>query len=238
VRLTDIRGGVRATAGGDILIDMTAPASEDCSLRAGGDITCSIPSTLEADVQIISGSDIYVNITGRMERIRSMRHHFKIGSGTVGLSLKAGGDVRLSTSDEQVVQGNVTIGYEDLGGIGEQISRQVSESLGSVQLSQEISDKMNRRMQKAMRKAEARMQAAFERLKKREASFKDIEIDWKNRATVEREPVSPVETSYTDHPYEPVTDEERLMILRMVQDKKITIEQAEQLLEALDDQEG
>jgi dihydrofolate reductase len=36
---------------------------------------------------------------------------------------------------------------------------------------------------------------------------------------------------------EPVSDEERLLILRMVQEKKITIEQAEQLLEALDVQD-
>jgi hypothetical protein len=35
-------------------------------------------------------------------------------------------------------------------------------------------------------------------------------------------------------PHEAVGDEERMVILRMVEQKKITVEQAEQLLRALD----
>jgi hypothetical protein len=44
---------------------------------------------------------------------------------------------------------------------------------------------------------------------------------------VERPPTPP------EPPREPVSDEERLAILRMLEQKKITVEQAEQLLAAL-----
>ena len=37
---------------------------------------------------------------------------------------------------------------------------------------------------------------------------------------------------------EPVTEEERLVILRMLEQKKITMEQAEELLSALEDKES
>ena len=37
---------------------------------------------------------------------------------------------------------------------------------------------------------------------------------------------------------EPVSEEERLMILRMLEEKKITLEEADQLLSALEGQEG
>jgi hypothetical protein len=88
-------------------------------------------------------------------------------------------------------------------------------------------ERLARKMEAAARKAEQRAQAAERRRGSRGPSF-----SWPGAPQPPGAPFPPREQK------EPVTEEERLMILRMLEQKKISLEQAEQLLAALEGKGG
>ena len=82
------------------------------------------------------------------------------------------------------------------------------------------------RIEAAMRRAEAKARAAEVRARRGQANMQaNVNIGrWKWDFT----PAGPVQTSA------PISDDERLTILKMLQEKKISIEEAEKLLAALE----
>ena len=76
-----------------------------------------------------------------------------------------------------------------------------------------------------MRRAEEKMRSAEQR-----SMHMGIKVG-RFGATLERPSMPPVPPR---PPAEPVTDEERLTILKMLQDKKISLQDAEKLLSALE----
>jgi hypothetical protein len=88
-------------------------------------------------------------------------------------------------------------------------------------------ERLARKMEAAARKAEQRAQAAERRRGSRGFSF-----SWPGAPQPPGAPFTPREQK------EPVTEEERLMILRMLEQKKISLEQAEKLLAALEGKGG
>lgn len=107
---------------------------------------------------------------------------------------------------------------------GEKSSAQAQEKMRRAQ------EKLERKLEAARRRSELKAMAAERRA---QAAERRAEIG-KRRAWT----FSFKSTPKTQQPpVEPVTDEERLMILRMLEQKKITIEEAEALLAALEGQE-
>jgi hypothetical protein len=161
---------------------------------------------------------------------------FETGDGETTVALESGGDVILtgvSLSDEDLA--SVTSIDEELAGLGEELGKMGAElSVELSKLGTEIADKVNRQLRK-------KLSMSLSRMGKRAARGKRRRKSW----TVEREswfeqPRS--ETGFTvneaDEPEdEPVTDEERMLILRMVEEGKISAAEAERLLAALGDVE-
>lgn len=87
---------------------------------------------------------------------------------------------------------------------------------------QRAQEKINRKMAEVQRKAEQKAKAAERRSQQRERR------SWGTEAT----PMQPRASSISAS--DPISDEERLMILKMLEEKKITLEEAEQLLAALE----
>lgn len=90
--------------------------------------------------------------------------------------------------------------------------------------SKRAQEKLERKLAAAERKAERKARAAAAR----EARKQRARSDFKGHGVVITPP--PTRKAATD----PVSEEERLMILQMLQDQKINVEQAEQLLSALE----
>ncbi len=127
----------------------------------------------------------------------------------------------------------------------------LSISIGTAGLSEERVQQAQERLEKARQRASRRAGDAAQRAQaKLELKIAAIQrkAERKSRATVartarkerKRETVSRVSVMPPPPPYpppqppsNPVTDEERLLILQMLQDKKIGVEEAEQLLVAL-----
>jgi hypothetical protein len=93
---------------------------------------------------------------------------------------------------------------------------------------QEQSDRVQRRVDTAMRRAEEKMRSAEHR-----SMHMGIKVG-RFGASIERPGIPPIPPMPPRPPAEPVTDEERLTILKMLQEKKISLQDAEKLLAALD----
>jgi hypothetical protein len=97
---------------------------------------------------------------------------------------------------------------------------------GSWPLPDDFSERINRRVQDATRRATERAEAAVRRVEDnlRRQQGRRFSFNWSGgRGGTPSVP-----------PTEPVTDEERMTILKMLQEKKISAEDAEKLLSALE----
>ncbi len=96
----------------------------------------------------------------------------------------------------------------------------VSMSYSAKGLGVEFGDRIRQKVQKATERAERKIRRAQARV------YQPDGIGWQYN--------SGSDASSAPQPGEPVSEEERLTILRMLQEKKITAEQAEKLLSALE----
>jgi hypothetical protein len=142
-----------------------------------------------------------------------------LGSGSARINLSAGGDVRLTNqanAAESVEEfGNFAGLNFDWSGFGERISRQVEQ----------VTARAAKRAEEAARRAERHAERQARRWG---GNVKAGRWNWDLNPSGSGLPKPPAP------PSEPVADEERMAILKMLQEKKITSEQAEQLLRALE----
>ena len=121
------------------------------------------------------------------------------------------------------------------------LTRQLDEKLATLGTGDELASRVQEKVQAAMRKAEEKISEAMRNAERRaqEAERRAAEMDVRQRRqgwgfTPPVPPVPPVPPRAPKAPkMASASDEERLMILRMVGEGKISVEQAEQLLAAL-----
>lgn len=195
----------------------------------------------ETTYRVNASGNMVVRVPADASLRLAVRARGKVHSGVPGLDLEEkGGDVRGSLGDgeatlEADVKGNVSLqpaeiegAFEvgaDLEGLGAQIERQVNEALATVATQVEASlsrmdvESLTRRVEQASGEARRRAERAAQQARLR---AERAERRWQRASG--REP----------QPQQTVTDEERLRVLRMVEDGKITPEQASELLAALE----
>jgi hypothetical protein len=136
--------------------------------------------------------------------------------------------------------------------LGEQLNTQLaglSTSLGSSGMSEERMRELQERLERAKERAESRAASASQRAQEkleRKIAAAQRKAERKARAAAAREARKQRQRSRYAEPNvvikppvrserrEPVSEEERMMILQMLQDNKISVEQAETLLSALE----
>ncbi len=227
VRLTDVSGGVRvalggnltvkntnspldATAGGDAVLQIEIAQSEPVAVVAGGDIVCRLNGSPSAEVTLSSGGSQTIDLPNVQPDSSTGR--FTLGGGEAAVSMSAGGDIWLGGEEP-------FSGADDVDAIGSRVAASVGKTLAEVEVGlgamgavmesvseAEISTKVQRIVERAIRRQRGRPGSGMPL------------------------PVakgSPETSSAT-------SDEERLKILKMVEDGKLSVEDAEKLFEALE----
>lgn len=214
LRLSRVGGLVEAMAGGDARISLKPQGTSRSTVQAGGDLSCTLPETTSARLLLSAGGDLRLAVP--VEAVTTPTGcEVKLGQGQATVELSAGGDLFVRTG----IEGDEAVA-SDLGGaiaarVGAEIEAQMVEiegrfggivdKLGFFD-SERIGRKIRESIAKAQRKAaRAQMRAA------------------KMRAEVG--PTGPVSAS---------SGEERMTILRMLEEGKLNVEQAENLLQALE----
>lgn len=228
VRLRDVSGAVRValggdlvakgahspldvTAGGDVVLRLEIVNPEPVKVVAGGDIVCRLQGSPSATLTLASGGTRTIDLPG-VERNESAPEQLQLGDGEAEVNLHSGGDIWLGGMD-------ASSGVEDADAIGSRVAASVGKTLAEVEAGL------------------AAMGAVME-------SVPEAEISSKVQKIVERTIRRTQRGHLKDIPPLPVaagsgsdtagaSDEERLKILKMVEDGKLSVEDAEKLFEAL-----
>jgi hypothetical protein len=229
--LRRVDGLVDVAAGGDAALSFTTLGGEQISVNAGGDLSCHLPESASAQVHIQAGGEIQVSKTSQEVTRSDGKVVHKFGEGEVEIQLNAGGDVWVGG-----MEGMADLDFASLGSnIAQQVESEIEAGMAEMEASLEamsaglgsfesdrIGEQVRRAVSRARRNADRAKRRAHKDLLKTRKLAKgkrlrvDFDMDLGGRSKRE------------------ISDEERLAILRMLEKGAITVDEAENLLQALE----
>ncbi len=252
-------GDISMNVGGDVDFTMKSVPEQKVKINSSGDVVLHLPEPANAEISLVCGGEIEINCSGVKEEADHV-YSGKLGSGGARLNVRAGGDIELTSKlsgDMKQRMANLEEHWADLeehrANIVEEAAEQEKSGFGFhiegpevIFNTDELSARARHEVERKMRRAQDRIDAAMRRIDERTRHMMDFGVVPPAAGPVP--PVPPGPTVSTDTPAskagsgqpaatpEPskVSDEERMLILKMLQEKKITAEEAENLLEALE----
>lgn len=220
LEIREAAGGIRAEAGGDVSLVLAPLAGSVTSVRAGGDLICRLSPQASVRLTLRAGGDLHAAIPGEREHSGEALV-VRVGAGEATAELSAGGDLSVGPRGASSEAGAATDWAGDMRmRVEAQVDAALAEveaSLGSLEASALGIDA--ERLRARVRQAADRAQRHAERARQRhENAARRIDINF-----------GPFGTSRPS-----ASDEERLAVLRMLEQGSITLEEAERLLKALD----
>ncbi len=196
------------------------------TIRAGGSADLEIGEAFQGAVfEFGSGArDIKIKINEDDLEIADQSYKYTIGESDREINISAGAGISLAAlvdPDEEVV-----------GDLSNYFKFEETP----------LSEMIQERIVSATRKAEAKIKAAGIRLEKMQEQMEkvrdihlDVDIPDLHGHMPTMPPVPPVPPVFRPSGKKGASDEERLMILKMLQEKKISVDEAESLFKALED---
>jgi hypothetical protein len=214
--LRGARGNIQVNVGDDVVVYLEPKADGAYAVNAGDDILLVLPMNANATVSM-QGDAIDVDWPGIEKDKDATQRVVVLGDGSAKISLNAGGDMRLTNKADAAESadefGNFAGLNFDWSGFGERISRQVEQATA--------------RAAKRAEEAARRVERHVERQARRRVGVDFGRWNWDFKG-------GPKPPTPPEPPTEPVAEEERMTILKMLAEKKITAQQAEELLNALE----
>jgi len=257
LHLQQVSGGISARVDGDAVLRFSPVSWQAYDVDAGGRIRCQLPEDVSAMINIVSGAQrIEIKRTHEKEVIRVGEHVLALGDGEATINFSAGNrvtiendipiidldrtfDINLDFGDigefgamaEEIAQ-NVGFQIEaQLDMLGEQLETQLSGlalSANLAGLSEEKARRIEEKMKRASQRAAQRAEQAAERMKANlDRKLAYAQRKAARKAYVHRSHNDQVET-------EPVSEQERMLILKMLEEDKNNVEQADRLLSSLE----
>jgi len=256
VQIDTVSGGVDFKAGGDGTVEFHPVPWQAYQLKAGGDLSLTMPADTNADLTIKSGGRDITIFPGKLD----IKHNEKelshtLGEGGPAVLLTAGGKVFI-IDDEFTTFTGIKMNLDDLGSIATGFSADtseyirdnlahlekdlsesfanLSESLKEIGLSEEKLKELGAKFEQASRETAEKAEAAAI---KAQAKVEKKIAKARRKAHKAQEKIKHFDLDQfleTKSKGKSVSDSERLMILEMLQEKKISPEEAEELLAALE----
>jgi len=205
--LRGAQGNIKVNVGEDVVVYLEPKPDGEYSVTAGDDILLVLAANANATLSM-HGDEINVDWPGVKAEEDVTERVVILGNGSAKISLNAGGDVRISNNADAGTSadefGNFAGLNFDWSGFGEKISQRVEQ----------VTQRAAKRVEEAARRAERHAERQTRRWN----------LDFSPKGAPN--PPSP--------PSEPVSEAERMAILKMLAEKKITADQAELLLSALE----
>jgi len=221
LRLSRVEGLVQVTAGGDARVSLSPQGESKSSVDIGGDLSCYLAQDASVRVRLEAGGDLRLAVPVEATET-SGRTEIQLGEGKAEVDLSCGGDLtlRAGPDSEEVVA--VDLGEAIAARVGAEIESHMIDieegltGLGDRLLTfdaEKIGRKVRTTIAKAQRKA-AKAQRKAARHRRTVASMKEFNIGTPSSRGV--------------------SEDERLLILQMLEKGKITVEETESLLGALE----
>jgi len=260
----DVEGEVSSRTNGNVRLYLNSFEGTDYNVEAQSNIHCRIPHEADVTLKLSSRAGIIrLKLPDGSRSIQEREYQHVLGDGEASMTLSSGGSIFLSVQepwDDMGPDDDFVSIPEDFGDqISEQIESQIEEqmevmnrhlneqfehlshSFNKAGLSDEEMDRImeqariqseraNVRAQEKIRQAQEKMVRKMELIRRRNEQRAQAvkrrgrgRISWSAKISTDK--VEPADT---------VSEEERLMILRMLEQKKITPEEADELLAALE----
>jgi hypothetical protein len=249
--LRNLPSDVKATTGGDAVLYLQPHPGASVRVSAGSDILLRLPPAADAELNLQGSSleSIRVDFPGVSPVEEGASRHLILGAGAAKINLIAGDDLIVtSRADEwQSMADFDNGGLDDMfaGGfpglpadfherISERVQEATQRAMKVAERGQHISERAQRRVDAAMRRAEEKMRAAERRSQFLVIGGQRVSRPGPIPPVPPIPPIPPIAPVPPAPRSEPVSDEERLTILKMLQDKKISLQDAEKLLAALE----
>jgi len=227
-----ISGGLDCVVGGNIVLSNTNFEGSFTSLKAGGNIKISYTGAPNFRLEAKSGGGYNIDLGKDSIKgiYRTLDHTF--GNGGPLVNLKAGGSIKINAKSQDPRPEIKFMGSDDNSWdkLEEEIMDKQSGfiDLGDFEfdsLNHQINSEINMKTQMIEKKIQKTMD-------KLDVKFRNNFDNFTNLG--EQTPKKSSETSVPKPVKNVVTEEEKMMILKMLQDKKITAEEADNLLNALE----
>lgn len=262
--LDDVDGNATATCDGNVNLHLDPAPGKRYRFEAGGSLICRLPGDASVAVEIREAAQVMISHAEAERAQAAAPYSFTLGDGEAELMLSAKGNVILGSQGwDWSFEGVYFDPGEDFDSMTEEINRQVEQQIQAQMemlehtleaqlanvatifegsgLSPEKAERVAQKARAASERAQAKMQRAQEKLQRKlEAARRRAERRARTAAAKaardRRRRTEPEDWTppVTQPDSEPVTNEERLMILRMLEEGQITTQEAEQLLAALD----
>ena len=210
--LRGVGGNLKVDVDADVVVHLDPKPDQEYSVTAGDDIMLVLPEDANATLSL-NADRMSVNFPG-VELEDSTSQVVTLGEGAAKVSLNAGSRLLVSTSKGAAKSadefGNFAGMMFDWGSWGREIGQEWED------IGREWGGHFSRQAQDAAQRVERKIRHA--------ARHRNARMKW--TWDLESMPKAPKR--------EPVSEEERMTILRMLAEKKITAEQADELLSALE----
>ncbi|MCJ7625404.1 MAG: hypothetical protein MUO76_18045 [Anaerolineaceae bacterium] len=238
VKLHGIQGGIRIRASQSAEISLSESSEYDITLQASDNIVLNLPLDADAKLKIKSRAEkIDFNLSKISETIKERNCELILGDGNQDIVLDAGEKVRIT--EQRIDPSEIVQLFDDLDDLwkklreesnarreasAKQVHWEIKMVEGAAQIAQDViveagsfADLIT---DETIRQAEEHVRTALERV---EQQIRNIGYDyWSDRYEDDEEISSDI------------TAEERLVIMRMLQENKISVEEADKLLEILE----
>jgi hypothetical protein len=240
LKVSSARGSIAANAGGDARVEFASLCDAAHAIQAGGDIVCRLPADSDTTLNLQYGGSLRTGGPVSKERGSGHVSRLVLGTGATTINLMAGGDISLEagagfdTAHEDEFTGELGESMQHMtSNLEAQLSAmagQLEAQLNGLPCADEIATRITERVQRAMERAEANVEKAMRRAERQAARADRRAAAARARSeawgrTVSSRPAKP-DTA-------PVSDEERAAVLRMIEEGKISVDQAELLLSAM-----
>ena len=227
--LRDIEGNIEAKVGGNADVRLELEDNAECHIKAGGNVFCRLESSTDADVILSSGAkEIHIYTDDGNQVLQTGKHEFTLGDGGAIIEISAGGhiDFRCRDLDEELLPDMDFV--DDITGLADEITGQVTAQV------EDQLEALNEKLQVlGERFKNSGSQAAARAQRRVEAAQRRLERKLQGRGVRTRHG-RVVTMAHGAKAAEPVSTKERALILQMVQEKKISVDEAEMLLNTLE----
>lgn len=243
--LDESSGNIDAMVEGNAKVQTLLAEGQHCTIRAEGSITCEVPREAGGVFSLRADGNIRIKDFGDERSVRSGEVNFERQPAHAHMTLEADRNIVLrgaqprafdeteftSSFEDEMAMRSVEITQQISAQIESQVnelSRQLDDKLSRLGNNEELAVKIQERVQSAMRRAEEKLAEAMRRMEQRTQ-----ESEGRRRKGGWTAPPPPPPPATPKSKRAPATEEERMIILRMVEDGKLSVEQAEKLLTAL-----
>ena len=215
IELLGLHRGIDARAMGDVHVSFLQESSEPVRLRSAASIDLNMSFALDAEMKVRTNAHLTeLVLEGRQEVIKHRKHVLLVGEGKRKYDLEANGKIRVVAG--QVEDRDMLKLFEELEVLWDELNnesnaRREAETEEAGEMSLEEMQVAEQRVQEAMQQVNERLQSMGYENAGAEANLEAVNSEDDGDITGER-----------------------LIVMRLVGENKISIEEADRLLEALE----